>query len=313
MAVETQLVAPVETARETRQYSTGRIALYLLLAFGLAWALEALLFVTHTPVGLAGGVKFVLVADGAMLCPAIAALITLMTARGGFAAAGLWPRFKQSWKWYLTAFFLPVALVALATALSVALGLARLDWTLPSLAAMLPAGKTLPSALAPVVLIQTVVVGSLLGSLLGMGEELGWRGYLLPALLRRGMPTHAAYLVSGIIWGLWHAPLILMGYNYPGAPVFGIFLFCGLTILYTYIFGWMRLASGTAWAAALGHAAFDQTVSASGILFVPGSYNAMIATALGPVGWIPALVVVIWLIVTGRIRAVSAGAGQKAT
>lgn len=49
-----------------------------------------------------------------------------------------------------------------------------------------------------------------------LGEELGWRGWLLPKPLPLG--TLPALLVSGVIWGLWHAPIILLGYNYPDAP-----------------------------------------------------------------------------------------------
>jgi hypothetical protein len=64
-------------------------------------------------------------------------------------------------------------------------------------------------------------------SLVAFGEEWGWRGYLLPRLLPLG--KWKAYLLLGAIWGLWHAPLILVGFNYPGYPVLGIVLMMLLT------------------------------------------------------------------------------------
>lgn len=61
------------------------------------------------------------------------------------------------------------------------------------------------------------------------GEEWGWRGYMMPKLLEL-MPKPAAVIVGGVIWGLWHAPLTVVGHNfgvdYPGYPFVGIGLMC---------------------------------------------------------------------------------------
>ncbi|MFI5274182.1 MAG: CPBP family intramembrane glutamic endopeptidase [Ktedonobacterales bacterium] len=297
--MEAYLSAAPAAAPDAR-YTNGRIALYLALAFGLAWLLELGLLLTGTsPAG--GGVRFTLVAQAVMLCPAIATVITLRGPKRGFGDAGLRPLFKRSWRYYLVAFLLPVGITAVATALTLLLGQARLDFTLPALRPLLHGAPVTP-ALTAAVVAQTVVEGSLIGTLLGMGEELGWRGYLLPALLRRGLSLHAAFIVSGIIWGLWHAPLILMGYNYPHTPVLGVAMFCVFTVLATYVLGWLRLASGTTWTAALGHSAIDQSASGAGLLLAPGSYNTSIGTVVGPIGWLPLAAVTLWLIVTGRIR-----------
>ena len=61
------------------------------------------------------------------------------------------------------------------------------------------------------------------------GEEWGWRGYMMPKLLKL-MPKPAAVILGGIIWGLWHAPFTITGHNfginYPGFPYLGIRLMC---------------------------------------------------------------------------------------
>lgn len=85
-----------------------------------------------------------------------------------------------------------------------------------------------------------------------VGEELGWRGYLVRALLPLGQP--AAFLVSGILWGLWYAPLLVLGYNYPDIPVVASFLMmiCYCTVLGTLL-SWLRLTSHSIWPAAIAH------------------------------------------------------------
>lgn len=71
------------------------------------------------------------------------------------------------------------------------------------------------------------------------GEEWGWRGYMMPKLLEL-MPKPAAIVVGGIIWGLWHAPLTVIGHNfgvdYPGFPFVGIAIMCGVCIAENAVF-----------------------------------------------------------------------------
>ncbi|AKI99634.1 CAAX prenyl protease-like protein [Archangium gephyra] len=110
-----------------------------------------------------------------------------------------------------------------------------------------------------VFLALQVVQGALLGPLVNapiiFGEEWGWRGYLLPRLLPLGQ--WRALVLSGVIWGLWHAPLILLGYNYPQHPVLGILLFTVVCVLLGILLGWMRLATGSIWSAVLAHGSLN--------------------------------------------------------
>src|SRR6476469_7763313 len=96
-----------------------------------------------------------------------------------------------------------------------------------------------------------------------------------------------------------------MGYNYPNTHVFGVAMFCIVTVLYHYVLGWLRRSSPSTWTAALGHASLDQSGNASVLLLARGSYNTSIGTAVGPIGWVPLALVVRWLIATGRIRRLS--------
>lgn len=76
----------------------------------------------------------------------------------------------------------------------------------------------------------SIFLGPLVFFVFSLGEEIGWRGFLLPRLMPLGKVK--AYLILGIIWGLWHGPIIYTGFNYPGYPIGGIAMMCVLTIAF---------------------------------------------------------------------------------
>ncbi|MGE0568106.1 MAG: CPBP family intramembrane glutamic endopeptidase [Bacteroidia bacterium] len=71
--------------------------------------------------------------------------------------------------------------------------------------------------------VVTLIFAPIMNGVFGFGEELGWRGYLLPKLMQYGKLK--AYILLAIIWGLWHLPLITAGFMYPGSPILGMFFF----------------------------------------------------------------------------------------
>ena len=81
------------------------------------------------------------------------------------------------------------------------------------------------------------------GSILTLGEELGWRGYLQEKLLRKyGLIW--GFIILGAIWGYWHLPIILMGYNFPSQPVLGALILMPVGTIFLGIFlGWIYLRS----------------------------------------------------------------------
>jgi uncharacterized protein len=135
-----------------------------------------------------------------MFGPMLAALIMrLLVSREGLK--GSFGLLRPAWM-YLAAVALPAAYVAAVIAVGHLSGLGAFEWR----------GST-PLLLAfPVV----AVINGLAATPLTFGEEYGWRGYLLPRLLPLG--ELKASLIIGLVWGLWHAPLILIGLNFPGVP-----------------------------------------------------------------------------------------------
>ncbi len=95
------------------------------------------------------------------------------------------------------------------------------------------------------------------GSILTLGEELGWRGYLQEKLLRNyGLIW--GFILLGAIWGYWHLPIILMGYNFPSQPVLGALLLMPVGTIFLGIFlGWIYLRSKSIWMPALAHASLN--------------------------------------------------------
>jgi membrane protease YdiL (CAAX protease family) len=152
------------------------------------------------------------------------------------------------------------------------------------------------------VLLQllAVLLAPVLNAVFAFGEELGWRGYLLPRLLPLGQ--WPALLVSGVIWGLWHAPVILLGYNYPAHPVPGVLMMVGLCVILGILFGWTRLATGSIWPAVIAHGALNGS-AATTLLFAKAgtSFDAIHAGITGWTGWILPVLWILMLVLTGRL------------
>jgi membrane protease YdiL (CAAX protease family) len=114
-------------------------------------------------------------------------------------------------------------------------------------------------ALLLIVGAQSVLLGPILGLLVAFGEEYGWRGYLQGELVKMGKVR--GILLLGIIWGLWHVPVIAMGHNYPGYPLLGSILMTFYTVALAFILGYAVLKSGSVWLAAFLHALNNQVAS----------------------------------------------------
>ena len=119
---------------------------------------------------------------------------------------------------------------------------------------------TMPSAvLMLTMLLNIVVVGPFLGLIIAFGEEYGWRGVLPTELTRLGRIR--GVFILGIIWGIWHWPVIWPGYNYPGQPLFGSLFMVVYCIILAYFLAYAVFKSKGVWTAAYLHALSNQTLS----------------------------------------------------
>jgi membrane protease YdiL (CAAX protease family) len=231
------------------QQGWRRVGLFCVLAFALAGATALVLqatggiagsrpLVPGTPITLA----VVLLPTAYMFSPAVAHVLTRVLTREGWRGLGLVPHFGPSQRrLWLLAWLLPPALTLLSALLYFAVFPESFDPALtaargplggPTAGQEAPGGGALTTVLALQVGIA-LTIAPFVNSILAFGEEFGWRGYLLPRLVAL-VGRRPALVVTGIVWGVWHWPLILMGYeyglDYPGAPWLGLALFCIFTV-----------------------------------------------------------------------------------
>ncbi len=107
--------------------------------------------------------------------------------------------------------------------------------------------------------LNILIIGPFLGLIIAFGEEYGWRGYLQTELTRLGR-IRGVFLV-GVIWGIWHWPVIWMGYNYPGQPILGSIAMVVWCILLAYFLAYAVFKSKGVWTAAYLHALNNQALS----------------------------------------------------
>ena len=281
------------------------IVIFLGLAYLLSWLIAL-------PLWLADGLRSpaaVPLMVAMMFVPTVAAVIVVFFVekpKQKGRALGLVP-LKPAGRlivYLVVALLLPIILCIVALVVGSVLGLFPSDFTnfggFQQITEMQLAQLGISELPAPVgVLVAgqflNVLIAALFINILpALGEEIGWRGWLLPKLLRLGpWPT---IVLSGVIWGLWHAPVILLGHNYPGTPGWlALLAMVGFCTVIGGIFSWLRLRSGSVWPAALAHS----SLNASATLFVVfvaenGVYNPLHANITGWSGWIiPAILLVV--------------------
>ncbi len=268
---------------------------FLLLAFGISWILFiAPLAVKGNPILYPAAVQ-ILFALG-MWGPGIAAIaVTLWVEKEPFRALRLNTLGPK--RFYLFAWLLPALIAKLTLGFTLLLGTGKFDGNLTLLREMLAQApqteQALPSVelLALIQILSALTFAPLINMLFALGEELGWRGFLLPKLLPLG--EWPAILLTGIIWGLWHAPTtIFHGYNFPLHPYLGVALMTIGCMLLGIIFGWLYLKTQSPWAPALAHGAFNAIAGVSFLFLKPeGLDSALAGNPLGVPGWLAMLLV----------------------
>jgi uncharacterized protein len=206
-------------------------------------------------------------------------------------------------RYYIWAWLLCPALTLIIVWLSVLSGLAKFD---PNMFMAQIAGYEFGGAtdLRRSFLLQLLPAAIFLPGFWSvhlLGEEIGWRGFLLPRLMKAGLGQWGALILSGAIWGLWHAPLPLSGCAFTGHPILGILVFVLSLILFGIVFGWLMLASRSVWVPAVAHAALD-TISRRVMLLLDPQFNFYLVGSEGSLlGWGVYTVFIAWLAWTGRL------------
>ena len=191
---------------------------------------------------------------GLMWCPGVAALLSCALLRKRLSSLGMrLPRIRYLGFGYAY----PVLYMVLAYAAIWCFGVGTPD-TAPM---ALEAGKRFTLQASPAVLVAvsiavTASVGVLAEIGRSLGEELGWRGFLVPELCRRHRLEFAGVL-SGIVWGLWHFPLFLAT-GFGGIPAwYALACFILAIVPLGYVCAWLRWRSGSVWPAVVLHSAHN--------------------------------------------------------
>lgn len=268
---------------------------YLLIAFGLAWILwEIPMLAGLSPYK---NVVFQFIALPGAFSPAIAAFIVRKwITKEGFADAGFRPNFKHGWKYYLIAWLLPLFVAGIVIGLAVLFGLSQPDFTLQRFAQWMGAGASVPQVPPYLwfILPFQFLVGALFSTFILFGEEFGWRGYLQKRVAP-GKPLLAA-IITGIIWGVWHFPLNIQGYNFPNQRYLGLIVFPVSTIFLSIIFGWLQNKSNSIWAPSLAHAATNSVGASFLLILFMGGPNWIWLNYVGILSWIPLGALSAWII-----------------
>lgn len=290
--------------KEKNLQETRRIWLFLLITFGLTYAWTMGLIWPRTLGRDAASftaeetlVNTALTA-ALMFFPAIGVLLTRLFTREGFKDSMLRLNLKGNMRYYLIGWFGPFVLTLLGAAAYFAV--CPSEFTLTTYKSTIEAQSMSPTAFWALQAVL-VLVAPLLNLVPCFGEEWGWRGYLLPKVAER-MKFLPTVLLTGFIWGVWHAPIIVAGHNYgmsyPGYPWWGIIAMCVFCIVVGVLFSYISLKAKSCWPAVFAHGMLNGTASI-GVIFLadPMAYERFIGPVpTGIIGAAAYIVVAVWIV-----------------
>jgi membrane protease YdiL (CAAX protease family) len=148
--------------------------------------------------------------------------------------------------------------------------------------------ESVPSGLYYITqILSAILAGYTINAIFAFGEEAGWRGHLLKTF--EGKPFWQAWLFTGAVWGIWHAPLILLGHNYPEHPRIGVAMMTIWCILLTPMFIYVRQKAKSVYSASFLHG-FLNALAGLAILLIAGG-NDLTKGASGASGMIAMIII----------------------
>ena len=260
-----------------------KILIFLAFCFGISWLSAGIFYLCRIDYQSVWGFLFATVY---MFFPLVSVLLTqLVTGEKPLSDIGISFRLNKWW-WlgWLVIIPLPILVSIPVSALfpGVSIG-ADTDSLKQTMEAMQAQGLSLgPWGVGLITLLSGFVAGLTINAFFAFGEESAWRGFLHRLLKGKGFWKEC--LIIGIIWGIWHAPLILMGHNYPSHPVAGVFMMVAFCVLVTPLMVFIRERSGSVIMAAIAHG----TINALGglpIVYLIG-YKELLSGITGLAGFI---------------------------
>ncbi len=278
----------------------NKTLLFVVLTFIISWSLVAIYLLCggewNTP-------QATVIAIIYMFIPTLVVLII----GKGIYKDNIVRKYDISFKinpWFLIAIFIPLAISLLSAGIasllpdiSISTDLSgfyeRFEDRLPpeQIKEMKEQVNQIPINFFWIILLQTIGLGATINAIAGFGEELGWRGFMIKELSHLTFFKNA--LIIGSIWGVWHAPIILQGHNYPDHPVAGVFMMIFWCILLAFLFNYIRIKSRSVIAAAVMHGTLNASAGFS-LMYLKGG-NDLIIGLTGYTGFL-ALIIVILLI-----------------
>ena len=248
---------------DDKKLITKRILMYLGITFAITYLVDFLVIWPFLPkISAAMPAAGTFLIGSTMFFPAIGVLLTRLFTKEGFRDSWIKPKTgKRSIPYFLFGWFGPVILSIIGAAIYFLIFPDRFDGSLSYLEAIMSANGQLDITprLLQITLAAQILSALLLGPLLNCVTCFG----ILSTLL-----------ISGIIWGVWHAPITMLGHNYgtgyPGFPVTGILAMCGFCIVMGIIFSFITLKTGSCLPAVLAHGSLNGFAAAP-VLFTDGT------------------------------------------
>lgn len=237
-----------------------RLFIFLGIVFTLSWLMVAIIPLSKNRYG---STLSIIILSIMMLVPAISSLLTRIITKEGFKNLYLKPRFKENIKYYLIAYFFTNIIIILGAILYFIIFPHMIDTNFTALKITLQnQGALLENIkfLLIISLFQGILLGPIINIVFTLGEELGWRGYLLQKLCKQ-YSLQKSTIISGIIWGIWHAPVIAMGHNYgegylgfPWTGIIAMIIFCVVIGIYL---SYLVVKTKSVIPCAIGHSAIN--------------------------------------------------------
>jgi len=237
--------------------------------FGLAYLISWSIFVVlYFVAGLKTGASFSYLVFFFMWGPAIAAIVCGLKFRSDWLGGiSLRPRFNS---FIILSFFAPLFLLTLTYYLSKGFGLEVKPYHL----AVMDEENVIGTGGYYFLFGFMYLFVGLFNGLFSISEELGFRGFALSEALPE-FGFWRTSLIIGVMWGFWHAPLVMTGYNYPGEPIAGVFMIVLVTLSITPLINYLTLKSRSVWAACFFHGAFNFVAGISVLMAGAGVFPYM--------------------------------------